>query len=78
MPPFFEDLSQSEKLSEIRPPLLSQKIIEKVKSNVNLPLIVGGGIKTKQQIDEAHRSGADIVVIGNALEASPELINTLV
>ena len=57
---------------------ISQKIIEKVKSNVNLPLIVGGGIKTKQQIDEAHRSGADIVVIGNALEASPELINTLV
>ena len=28
-----------------------QKIIEKVKLNVNLPLIVGGGIKTKQQIE---------------------------
>lgn len=55
-----------------------QKIIEKVKLNVNLPLIVGGGIKTKQQIDEAHSSGADIVVIGNALEDSPELIKKLV
>ena len=54
------------------------KIIEKVKLNVNLPLIVGGGIKTKQQIEEAHNSGADIVVIGNALEDSPELIKTLV
>lgn len=44
------------------------KIIREVAKNVDLPLIVGGGLRTKQQIDEAYHAGADVVVIGTAFE----------
>ncbi len=43
-------------------------IISKVKQHISIPLIVGGGIKTKQQIQATFANGADIVVIGNAFE----------
>jgi len=43
-------------------------LITKVKQEISIPLIVGGGIKTKQQIKTAFNSGADIVVVGNAFE----------
>ncbi len=51
-----------------------QTIIKAVKTEVPLPLIVGGGMRSKKDIDRAFSAGADIVVIGNALEQNPELI----
>jgi phosphoglycerol geranylgeranyltransferase len=39
-----------------------------VKSIVSLPLIVGGGIKTGEQVKEVVEAGADIIVTGNVLE----------
>ena len=39
-----------------------------VKSIISLPLIVGGGIKTGEQVKEVVAAGADIVVTGNVLE----------
>jgi phosphoglycerol geranylgeranyltransferase len=39
-----------------------------VKKVVNLPLIVGGGIRTGEQVKEIAKAGADIVVTGNVLE----------
>ena len=47
---------------------LTPEIIKKVRTNVNIPLIVGGGIRTKEQLERAYRSGADLVVIGTAFE----------
>lgn len=47
---------------------VNQKIIKKVSKNLSIPLIVGGGIKTKQQLNTAFISGADMVVIGTAFE----------
>ncbi|TXD83698.1 geranylgeranylglyceryl/heptaprenylglyceryl phosphate synthase [Subsaximicrobium wynnwilliamsii] len=44
------------------------EIISFVKQDLNIPLIVGGGIKTKKQLDEAFEAGADLVVIGTAFE----------
>lgn len=44
------------------------KIIASVKKELQIPLIVGGGIRSKEQLDEAYAAGADMVVIGNALE----------
>ena len=35
---------------------------------LNIPLIVGGGIRSIQQLDEAYDAGADLVVIGTAFE----------
>jgi len=47
---------------------VTSEIISKVKEGVTIPLIVGGGIKTKQQLEETYNSGADLVVIGTAFE----------
>jgi phosphoglycerol geranylgeranyltransferase len=43
-------------------------IIMKTKNQLNIPLIIGGGIRTKQQLNTAFESGADLVVIGTAFE----------
>jgi phosphoglycerol geranylgeranyltransferase len=39
-----------------------------VKNVVNIPLIVGGGIRTGEQVKEIAKAGADIVVTGTVLE----------
>lgn len=43
-------------------------IIKNVSERISVPLIVGGGIRSKKQIEEAYSSGADLVVIGTAFE----------
>lgn len=44
------------------------EIIKKVKEVLNIPLIVGGGIRTKQQMEEVYAAGADMIVMGTAFE----------
>lgn len=53
------------------------EIISKVKTNIQIPLIVGGGIRTKQQLDVAYNSGADLVVIGTAFEDDEDFFEGL-
>ncbi len=53
---------------------ISQKMIGSVRKAVNVPLIVGGGINTAQKAHNALEAGADMIVIGNALEKNPELL----
>lgn len=53
---------------------ISNHMISKVKQTIEIPLIVGGGIKTPEQAGEMARAGADIIVVGNALEKSNELL----
>ncbi|QXP77427.1 MULTISPECIES: geranylgeranylglyceryl/heptaprenylglyceryl phosphate synthase [Winogradskyella] len=43
-------------------------IISEVKQKINIPLIVGGGIRTKAELESAYNAGADLVVIGTAFE----------
>lgn len=45
------------------------EIISKVSENMTIPLIVGGGIRSKKAIDEAFSAGADMVVVGTAFES---------
>ncbi len=47
---------------------VNPEIISSVKQNLQIPLIVGGGIKSKTQMQMAYDSGADLVVIGTAFE----------
>ena len=47
---------------------VSENIIQKISDNLTIPLIVGGGIRCKQQLEKAYNAGADIVVIGTAFE----------
>lgn len=44
------------------------KIINAVTNAINIPLIVGGGIRSKSKIEAAYQAGADLVVIGTAFE----------
>ncbi len=43
-------------------------MIKAVKNNTNLPLIVGGGINSKKEVLKMWNAGADMVVIGTAIE----------
>lgn len=56
---------------------LPQEIIRSVKKNITLPLIVGGGIDNVEKALNVIKSGADYVVVGNALEKYPELLKEL-
>jgi putative glycerol-1-phosphate prenyltransferase len=53
---------------------ISARMIAAVRKAVNVPLIVGGGINTTQKALKALEAGADMIVIGNALEKDPELL----
>lgn len=44
------------------------EMIQLISKNINIPLIVGGGIIDLQGIQNAYDSGADLVVIGTAFE----------
>ena len=46
------------------------EMIRAVKHFVDIPLIVGGGIRTKEQALTAASAGADIIVTGNIIESS--------
>ncbi len=45
-----------------------EEIIQQVKNELNIPLIVGGGIKSVSQLEKAYNSGADMVIVGTAFE----------
>lgn len=52
-------------------------MIESVAKQIHIPLIVGGGITTPEKATEQCRAGADIVVVGNAIEKDPDLIRSI-
>jgi putative glycerol-1-phosphate prenyltransferase len=43
-------------------------MIKSVKENISIPLIVGGGICTPEQALASCKAGADVIVVGNAIE----------
>ena len=53
---------------------ISANMIENVRTNTNSPIICGGGINSPEKAIEDCKSGADIVVVGNGIEKSSQLI----
>jgi geranylgeranylglyceryl phosphate synthase family protein len=51
-----------------------EEMIRMVKNTVEIPVIVGGGMRTKEDIHKALSAGADIVVVGNAIEKNPDFL----
>ncbi len=56
---------------------VSAEMIEKVSSHTAIPLFVGGGMRTAEDVHTAAASGATVVVVGNAIEKDPMLIKDL-
>ncbi|MFZ4784558.1 MAG: geranylgeranylglyceryl/heptaprenylglyceryl phosphate synthase [Flavobacteriales bacterium] len=56
---------------------ISPRMIEAVRHAVEIPIIIGGGIRTERQVQEAYEAGADMVVIGTAFENDPEVLFAL-
>src|SRR5690554_366474 len=45
-------------------------LIQAVKKVIQIPLIVGGGIRTQKQKEQAYEAGADMVVMGTIFETT--------
>lgn len=57
---------------------VSPEMIAKVKDKVSVPVVVGGGINQPEKAKAAARAGADLLVVGNALEKDPDLLPQIV
>jgi putative glycerol-1-phosphate prenyltransferase len=53
---------------------VSESMVAAVAENIDLPLIVGGGISSPEKAKSLCRAGADIIVVGTAAEKDPEII----
>lgn len=53
---------------------VTETLIESVSGAVSVPLIVGGGIRTPERAAANVLAGADVIVVGNAIEKDPNLV----
>lgn len=56
---------------------ISEEMISAVASQINVPLIVGGGIREAEKAYLNCKAGADLIVVGNAIEKDPTLIKEI-
>lgn len=49
-------------------------IVKAVRHNISIPLAVGGGIKSKVEVEDIYNAGADLIILGNGCEKNPELL----
>jgi putative glycerol-1-phosphate prenyltransferase len=47
---------------------VATEIVREVSAQINVPLIVGGGLRTIAQIEAVYNAGAKMVVVGTAIE----------
>ena len=57
--------------------VVNPNIIKTVSENIDIPIIVGGGIRTKTQLENAYNSGADLIVIGTAFEEDNDALKSI-
>ena len=53
---------------------VSESMIEHVADSIAIPLVVGGGITSPEKAYRNCKAGADVLVIGNAIEKDPTLV----
>ena len=56
---------------------ISEKMIASCSNNVELPIIIGGGIDSAEKAISNCKAGADIIVVGNAIEKNYDLIKEI-
>ncbi len=57
---------------------ISDKMVSLVSKSITNPLIIGGGIRSAEKVSSVLAAGADLVVIGNALEENFELLDKFI
>jgi putative glycerol-1-phosphate prenyltransferase len=56
---------------------ISESMIEKVAASISVPLIIGGGIIEPEKAYLNCKAGADVIVVGNAIEKDASLIKEM-
>lgn len=56
---------------------ISEAMINKVSAAISVPLIIGGGITTPEKAYLNCKAGADVIVVGNAIEKEASLIKEM-
>jgi len=56
---------------------IKEEIVEGVRENITLPILVGGGIRTPDDIRSLYKAGADGIVIGSAVEEDYSILLSL-
>jgi phosphoglycerol geranylgeranyltransferase len=56
---------------------ISTEMIERVSSHIEIPLIIGGGIQNPEKVYLNAKAGADIIVVGNAIEKDASLLSEM-
>lgn len=56
---------------------ISESMIQTVAQQISIPLIVGGGITDPEKAYRNCKAGADVIVIGNAIEKDASLITEM-
>lgn len=56
---------------------ITASMISSVKEKISIPLIVGGGIRTPETAHESSKAGADVIVVGTAIENDMQLMREI-
>lgn len=56
---------------------VTTEMIHKVSTHIDIPLFIGGGILTPEKVYENCQAGANLIVVGNAIERDPLLIKDM-
>jgi putative glycerol-1-phosphate prenyltransferase len=56
---------------------ITESMIESVAKNIEVPLIIGGGIIEPEKAYRNCKAGADLIVVGNAIEKDSSLIKEM-
>lgn len=57
---------------------ISPKMISMIRKAVDAPVIIGGGINTPAKAQQALKAGADVIVVGNAIEKDAAVLQAIV
>jgi phosphoglycerol geranylgeranyltransferase len=57
---------------------ISTDMIETVSENIEIPLLIGGGIQNPEKVYLNAKAGADLIVVGNAVEKDASLLAEMV
>jgi phosphoglycerol geranylgeranyltransferase len=56
---------------------ITEEMISLVAKNIDVPLVIGGGIRDAEKAYRNCKAGADVIVVGNAIEKEPSLLEEM-